>query len=185
MKKAFLCFIAVTLCGTSLFSAENYNSIIEKLTLNIPGASESRTYLGLKESTGRFTWADINADIIIIEIFSMYCPHCQKYAPTANKLYEIIQADPKASGKIKLIGIGIGNTAYEVDLFKKKYEIPFPLFDDENSSLLDSLIGISTPSFFAIRKSKDKAENFFFERGAHDDPEAFLKRVIEQSGMSL
>lgn len=115
----------------------------------------------------------------------MYCPHCQKHAPTANKLYEIIEADQKIKNRVKLIGIGIGNTVYEVKLFKEKYTIPFPLFEDGKALIMDSLSGIKTPSFFAIRNAGGKAKVFFFEQGPHDDPGAFLKKVIEQSGISL
>jgi len=138
-----------------------------------------------REKAGQFTLRDIDADIVIVEIFSMYCPHCQKHAPTANRLYEIIEADKRTRGRVKLIGIGVGNSAYEVKFFKKKYTTPFPLFDDANSQILNKLTGIRTPTFFGVRKRGSEVEAFFIEQGPHDDPDAFLKDVIRKSGMSL
>jgi thiol-disulfide isomerase/thioredoxin len=185
MKKVLLFFALIVLCWTPLLRAENFGNVIEKVHLNAPVDPDTLSYLGLKQNMGQFSLGDIKSDIVIIEVFSFYCPHCQRHAPIANKLYEIIEADQKTKNRVKLIGIGIGNSAYEVELFKKKYTIPFPLFDDGNLLIMDSLTGIRTPSFFAIRNTGGKAEVFFIEQGTHDDPGAFLKKVIEQSGISL
>ena len=49
-----------------------------------------------------------------------------------NELYQAIQKRKDLKNKVKLIGIGTGNTPFEIDFFRKKYEVPFPLFDDED-----------------------------------------------------
>ena len=48
--------------------------------------------------------------VVIIQIFSMYCPYCQKDAPHVNKLYEKIAADRNLKDKMRLVGIGVGNS---------------------------------------------------------------------------
>jgi peroxiredoxin len=185
MKKiSVFCLVAV-LTGSLLLGAVYYGSIIEKVSLAVPVDAGDRSYLGIKQDTGQISLADIDADIVIIEIFNMYCPHCQRHAPTANKLYQIIETDKRTQGRVKLIGIGVGNSPYEVKLFKKKYTVPFPLFDDPNSAVLNKLTGIKTPSFFGIMKKGKVAEAFFMEQGPHDDADAFLRKVIQQSGLSL
>ena len=104
---------------------------LPEITLLSPENPAHKEYLGLG-SEGSFQIPDIKAEVVIVEIFSMYCPHCQKEAPAVNKLYEMIENHPTAKGKVKLIGIGARNDMFEVDFFRKKYEIAFPLFDDED-----------------------------------------------------
>ncbi len=133
----------------------------------------------------RFMLSDIDGEIIIIEIFSMYCPYCQKHAPAANKLYQAIEEGKETRGKIKLIGIGVGNSPYEVKFFKKKYGVPFPLFDDANSAVLNSIRGIRTPTYFGIRKNGKALSVFFSQQGSYDDAQTFLQTVIKKSASPL
>jgi thiol-disulfide isomerase/thioredoxin len=185
MRKALLGFVLVFMSALPLYGSVQHGEVMEQVSLPVPSDQNDRTYLGLGKKAGQFTLRDIDADIVIVEIFSMYCPHCQKHAPTANRLHEIIEADKRTRGRVKLIGIGVGNSAYEVKFFKKKYTVPFPLFDDENSQILNKLTGIRTPTFFGVRKRGPKVEAFFIEQGPHDDADAFLKDVIRKSGISL
>ena len=64
--------------------------------------------------------------MVIIEIFSMYCPYCQKDAPGINELYQLIENDPDLKNKVKLIGIGAGNTPFEVGVLQKNLRGSLP-----------------------------------------------------------
>ena len=136
------------------------------MKLSVPDDPDVKAYLGIKQKSGQFMLSDIDGEIIIIEIFSMYCPYCQKHAPMANKLYQAIEEGKETRGKVKLIGIGVGNSAYEVKFFKKKYGVPFPLFDDANSAVLNSIRGIRTPTYFGIRKNGKTLSVFLYTAGA-------------------
>ena len=57
--------------------------------LPVPQDLQLREYLGLSES-GSFTIREIKAQVVIIEIFSMYCPFCQQEAPRVNELFNLI-----------------------------------------------------------------------------------------------
>jgi hypothetical protein len=143
-----------------------------------PGALAA---LGVAKGSGPITLADIDGSVIIVEIFSMYCPFCQRHAPATNALYKAIQADPSTRAKVRLLGIGVGNTPYEVSFFKKKYGILFPLFDDGKSQVLNGLKGVRTPYYFCFRKNGSSLQVFFTQAGAFDDPGAFLKTVLAKS----
>ena len=92
----------------------------------------TKNYLGLTGS-GTFKITQVKAQAVLIEIFSMYCPYCQKDAPGINELFQAIEENAEMKGRIKIIGIGAGNSAYEVGVYKKKYNVPFPLIPDERS----------------------------------------------------
>ncbi len=105
--------------------------LLPPIRLVIPKDASERDYLGIS-GEGYFKIPEIKASILIIEIFSHYCPQCQASAPEVNALHQMIQEVPDLKAKIKMIGIGAGNTVLEVNAFKEKYKIPFSLFPDEH-----------------------------------------------------
>jgi thiol-disulfide isomerase/thioredoxin len=189
LKKLSCSIIIVLLSVTFLWAVsdleqmQDYSKAITQIKLSVPDDPDAKAYLGIKQKSGQFMLNDLDGEIIIIEIFSMYCPYCQKHAPTANKLYQAIEEGKGAHGKIKLIGVGVGNSPYEVKFFKKKYGVPFPLFDDANSAVLNSIRGIRTPTYFGIRKNGNTLNVFFTQQGPYDDAQIFLQAVLKKSGI--
>lgn len=108
-----------------------------------------RQYLGLSTETP-FSLGQIRGRVVIIEIFSMYCPVCQREAGNINVLYQLIQSRPALKDKVKLIGIGAGNSAFEVDFFRTNYHIEFPLFSDADFSIHKKIGEVRTPFFFGL-----------------------------------
>jgi peroxiredoxin len=159
-----------------------YSKAIIQARLQLPDDKAAAGYLGIGRKSGTIMLGDIDADIIIVEIFSMYCPYCQRHAPATNKLFDAIQTGTFTREKVKLIGIGVGNSAHEAAFFKKKYGIRFPLFADANSAVLNSLPGVRTPYYFGIRKDGKSLNVFFQQQGAFDDVQTFLKTIVEKSG---
>jgi peroxiredoxin len=126
------------------------------IELRVPAAGADRDYLGL--SRGRtFTVADIGSPIVVIEFFSIYCPHCQADAPATVDLFGRIKKDSRLSGRVRMIGIGVGNSEYEVGIFKKKYRIPFPLFEDGAYAILNLLDVRQTPTYIVVKIAGGKA----------------------------
>ncbi len=100
------------------------------IQMQVPEAKAEQDYLGLSGAE-TFTPAQIKANTLVIEIFNMYCPVCQKEAPVVNELHRLIEMDKDLKGKVKIIGVGIGNTPFEVDVFRKNFHVPFPLLPDD------------------------------------------------------
>ncbi|HNY66224.1 MAG TPA: TlpA disulfide reductase family protein [Deltaproteobacteria bacterium] len=183
MKKHLLILSLLCVFPVWALAADtDFGKAITQARLKVPEDAGVRSFLGIRQKSGQMSLADIDAEIIIVEIFSMYCPYCQKHAPMTNALHQAIEAGSDTRGKVKLIGIGVGNSPFEVKFFQKKYGILFPLFDDANSAVLNSLTGIRTPYYFGIRRNGTTLQTFFSRQGAFDDPQAFLKTVLEKSG---
>lgn len=150
---------------------------LEGLRLMAPEDPTHWADLGLVES-GEFDILDIPGRLLIVEIFSMYCPHCQREAPSVNRLYEAIAASAALRGQVKLIGIGVGNSAYEVDHFRNHYQIPFALFPDEDFVIHQSLGEVRTPYFLIVDLSAaDKGRVLWTEAGKMDSLESYLERL--------
>ncbi len=158
-------------------------SVLPDMNLPVPASSADRTYLGLGGGTN-FKIPDIKARVVIIEIFSMYCPYCQREAPGVNRMYGMIENNPELKGKIKLIGIGAGNSPFEVGIFKNKYQVPFPLFSDEDFTLHKCFGEVRTPYFVGIKINEDGSHRVFYSKlGEFKGAEQFLKLMLQLSAL--
>ncbi len=181
-----LCFLACG--GTSGFSANQppaKGSRLPPIKLPIPKDPGEKEYLGLT-GTGFFRVPQIKAKVVIIEIFTMYCRPCQKIAPGIEEFYQMIQSDFDLKERIKLIGIGAGNSRYEVEMFKKTFHTPFPLFPDNDFEIHEALGDVRTPYFIAIKIKKDGTHTVIHsELDSFKDAKTFLELMIEESGLSV
>ena len=101
--------------------------------------------------------SEIKAKTIILVAFSMYCPHCQREAPVLNELNALIQSRGLAND-VKLIGVGIGNSDFEVQVFRDKYATTFPLFSDPDFTINKEIGEVGTPFFYVLAVNPEKKE---------------------------
>jgi peroxiredoxin len=153
--------------------------------LPAPENAGHRQYLGLSTDQS-FSLGQIKARVVIVEIFSMYCPVCQREAEKVNAVFRLIQSGPGLKDKVKLIGIGAGNSAYEVDFFREKYSIEFPLFSDTDFSIHKKIGEVRTPHFFCLSlDGKNGFSVFYSGTGVIETPEAFLQTLLKDSGIKV
>ncbi len=187
--KAFLLFVTIGIYFLStgdLLSASDSvpsNVQITQIQLPAPKSSSDATYLGLKKGAN-FKISQVKAKVVIIEIFSMYCPACQREAPEVNKLYRIIKEDTFFRDNIKLIGIGTGNSEFEVEIFKKRYNVPFPLIPDEDFYIHKCIGEVRTPYFLGVTIDKQDGTHVFYSKaGKFKGAKPFLEKIIQLSGL--
>ena len=139
-------------------------------------------YLGVDSMPGKFALHGLKAQVIILQIYSMYCPFCQEEAPTMKTLYRHIQERGLAD-KIKLFGVAAGNSQLEVDIFRDKYGIEFPLFPDPEFTIHQACGQVGTPFFYILEKDS-RAGGFVVRHtvlGRMESPEALLRDVLKHT----
>lgn len=162
----------------------NRNQPFPDVELPVPENEADRKYLGLANKEGTFKIGQIEPPIVLIEVLSIYCPYCQRSQPQVNELYKQIQGRPDLKNKIRMIGVGIGNTPYELNMYKEKYDVPFPLISDPDSQVAKELKIPGTPTFVGVRvDGKGAQQEFFFKPGAFKDQTQFLNDLLKASGL--
>ena len=188
MKRKISGFAVVMLAlfvATAIGAAENsppkVGSALPEIELLKPNNSADLKYLGLSGS-GFFKINQIKARVVIIEIFSMYCPYCQAEAPNVNRLYALIEGNSALKEKIKIIGIGIGNSQFETDIFKKKYTVAFPLIPDADFKLHKIMGEVRTPYFIVVKLNSGKHPEVIYSKlGALENNDIFLEQIVKSS----
>ena len=192
-KKLTVCFFALALIicwGLNSVSARGdekadkveiiaVGMTLPQFQLNAPGSENEQTYLGLKDRVP-FSWSQISAKIIILEIFSIYCPHCRKQGPVLNKIYKFIQEDPALKDGIKMIGVAAGGDQKKVDRWKTTLHVPFPLYPDPETTIWQKLGKPGVPCTLIVANSgKIMAVHY----GATENTEDFflqIKKIYEE-----
>lgn len=157
-------------------------SVLPEIKLTVPENNDHRNYLGLSRGDF-FKIPQIKANVVIIEIMNMYCPHCQASAHKVNELYRVIENNSVLKDKIKLIGIAAGNSTYEKEVFRKKYNVPFPLFEDGDFSVHKIVGEVRTPYFIGIRIDDGVPKVFYSKLGGFEMADQFLDMVVKLSGL--
>jgi thiol-disulfide isomerase/thioredoxin len=190
MKRKILClsvFLMMLILATAIGAAENsppkVGSVFPEIELLKPNNPDQLKYLGLSGS-GFFKVQQVKSDVVIIEIFNMYCPYCQGEAPNVNRLYASIEGNPALKNKIKIIGIGVNNSFFETEIFKNKYKVEFPLIPDGDFKLYKFMGEVRTPYFIAVKLSGGKYPEVIYSRlGALENNDLFLAQIIKSAGL--
>lgn len=155
--------------------------VLPEIILSVPEKPEHQEYLGLIQDE-TFRLPQVEAQVLIVEIFSMYCPYCQREAPIVNELYRKIENSRKLRGRVKLIGIGVGNSSFEIEVFQKQYNISFPLFSDADFTIQKKLDEVAIPYFICLRIDKNRTPRVFYKRvDGFEDADQFLEFILDRS----
>jgi thiol-disulfide isomerase/thioredoxin len=155
------------------------------VSLQLPSDPVLRHYLGVKEGE-TFTVDDMASDVVVVEIFNMYCPFCQREASHVNELFALVDRRDDLNRKLKIIGIGVGNSNFEVDFYRRSYSVQFPLFADKDFEIYEKVGKVRTPCFFILKRdARGRFRVAFVHSGGFKTPEAFLKEIIRRSGLEV
>ena len=112
-------------CATS----HKTRDVVRTISLDMPTDYRMASYLGFFKPRKSFLLTEIKTDILIANIFQSRCPHCRGLAESLNEIYDLVEKEGLFH-KVKFIGLGYGDDSIEVEDFKKRYAIRFPMFAD-------------------------------------------------------
>ena len=101
-----------------------------------------------------------NADVVVLNFFDMYCIHCQRDAKHVNEIYGRIKSKSHGS-KVAFYGIGWGNSPVEVEMYRKRYNVKYPLIADENKSISKRFGKVRTPLVIVLKKNGGQLSEAF------------------------
>lgn len=156
---------------------------LARVSLPTPGDKEIISYLGLNTAEPAFSLQDIHAEIIVVEIFDMYCAYCQKAAPEVNRFFNLIEQRGYRE-RIKFVGIGKRNTQFEINTFRDEYGLEFPIFFDPNGAISANLPNDNiTPFFYVIARATDGTLSVLARQGGGlPSAEALLNAILKAAG---
>ncbi|NIQ38870.1 MAG: redoxin domain-containing protein [Proteobacteria bacterium] len=123
-----------------------------------PARRDDCAYLGVPEGKG-FTIQEIEADLIVVMVLNIHCTACQMQAPVYNEVIWRLEGDPLTRGRIKWIGVGVGNNEIEVKYFREEKGISFPILADEDFKFYNVLGGpdrVRVPLTILIGRDEDR-----------------------------
>lgn len=187
MKRFLAALLVVMLSATVALAAKpKAGDTLPDMEIKDSVQAADAAYLGLAQGGKGFRLSHIKADALVVNVFSMYCPRCQADAPAMNKLFERLKASPQGA-RLKFLGIGAGNSPFEVGFFRKKSTSPIPMFQDADYALHKLLSNVGTPSFFVLRPLPGgAAKGFtitFFQEGFYEDEDAFFATILDAAGL--
>ncbi len=153
------------------------------IRLPVPKDLNEKIYLGLS-GDGFFEIPQIRSKGVLIKIFNLYCPICQSTAAAMAEIHHQIENNPRLKGKLKLIGIGVGNSLLEIEVFKHNSNIPFPIFPDEDFKIHRALGEVRIPFFIAVKIEGDRPPEIVHTHlGGFADARALSDLMVEAYGM--
>lgn len=142
-------------------------------TLPSPDSVQAQNYLGLT-AMGPFTVKQVKAPVVVIELMSSTCPHCQAAAPNMNELYHEMQTDPGVKG-VKLFALALADTPLGVATFRKAFKAVYPILLDKDHSITHAMKGLGTPTTVIV--STKSAKVLYSHPGEIHNPGGFLKQL--------
>jgi len=150
------------------------------LTFSGALSAADRSYLGLTRP-GPFSLRDIQAQYVLIEIFSDTCPHCILAAPQVNRLFRLIEGERKLRGGdgqpalLKMMGVGFYGKRAAMEVWRIKYDLPFPLIPDPKAQVGRALDIPGTPTYVVLDR---QGRVVFVHAGEIGSPRRFLRKIL-------
>ncbi|MFW5490259.1 MAG: TlpA family protein disulfide reductase [Desulfovibrio sp.] len=141
----------------------------------VPEEKHLAEYLGLK-TDGEFTITDLRDGFILLQLFNVYCPHCQAEAARFSGAWDALSSPPLVD-RVVFLAVGVGNSRFEVNLFRDKYHLRHPMVLDPEYALYDSFGSPGTPTYVLLKKNGKKIKLIWQHTGSFKTMDKLLDAV--------
>jgi hypothetical protein len=128
-------FLRTTLCLCLFFTAAPAlaappatGDTMPALSLPVPFDPAGQEMLGVQGKLS-FSLADLQADLVFIEVLGVYCPQCVKQSSGFKTLFNRLNRG-KLQGRVAMFGLAAGGTDAEVKLLLATGQYLFPVVSD-------------------------------------------------------
>jgi peroxiredoxin len=149
------------------------------LSFNAPINVEGRKYLGLPADAMVFSLDDIDARVVLVEVFQVQCFHCQDEAQNVNELFEQINQEGLYR-RVKVMAIAYGNSSFETSLYARKYHVPFALIADPRQQ---TIAVEATPAYFLLQPMRGGARVLYSKYGSLPKTSKCIELIKERAGL--
>jgi thiol-disulfide isomerase/thioredoxin len=140
-------------------------------------SEDEQAYLGISRKKN-FYFKEIKGSLILVELTNTYCVSCKKNIPTLNEIYQRIQKDPELKGKVRVMGIAVGNNIKEVESLKNKYKVLYPLLTDPHFFAHKALGEPRVPyTIFVKRYAKEKHVMFKINKDVIESADCLMNEI--------
>ena len=94
----------------------------------------------------------MNGTLFIFEVFSTYCLSCPRNIPVFNAVYAATKNDALLKGKVKMIGIAVGNTENEIKQYSRDFKVLYPVLTDYSFTVHKALGSVRVPFTIFVKK---------------------------------
>jgi thiol-disulfide isomerase/thioredoxin len=117
-----------------------------------------------------------DAEVVVVDFFDMYCHTCQTAASHVNDLHGLVRKRGLGS-KIAFYAIGWGNTAMEADLYRTRFDVPFPVIPDRERTISLRYGDFRPPLLLALRRDGGGWKEIYRTKDPTVSPEDILGAI--------
>jgi thiol-disulfide isomerase/thioredoxin len=155
----------------------------QRVTFVRPQDKAALDYLGLQGDAKTFTISEVNAEVVVVEVFNWDCHFCQREAPRMVELYQML-AQKGLGDRIKIMGIGATDTDLEIRQYQKSFNIPFPLIADPDYKSYGLVGRLEIPSISVFKRDAQGVWSLVFSKSREQRAaEAILKDILSSTGL--
>jgi peroxiredoxin len=92
-------------------------------------APEDYETLGLGRREGPVRLSEVEGDLLVLEFFNKYCLTCWRQAPQLEAFSRLLEPGD-LGGRVRILSVGAGNSARELEGFRREFGLTYPLAPD-------------------------------------------------------